>query len=258
MFQTFILSLVQSLTEFLPVSSSGHLILMRFFMHWNMPSLMTDIGLHIGTLLAVCVYFYKDIIGLFRALFFKKESKKLLCNLIIATIPVPFFVLLFISDLKQLRTPDIIAFMLIIFGIALWLADKYSPSHTEKQIAPWHALAIGIAQCFALIPGVSRSGITITVARLCGIDRTKAAHFSMLLSIPTIFFAGVWAVFKCLQNDSLCTFSILSFYGILYAFIFGLIVISVFMKFVKKNSFALFMVYRVLLGLAVFLYMWHN
>jgi len=251
---TLILAFVQSISEFLPVSSSGHLILFQFLMNWKSQGIVLDISLHIGTLLAVCIYFRKEVCNLFLALFYPKAQKKLLINLIVATLPIPIFALCFLPLIRQMRNPYVIAITLIIFGILLWLADKYS-AQSKEQITVKNAFVIGLAQCLSLIPGVSRSGITITAARLCGISRQTATHFSMLLSIPTISLAGLWAIFKSIQNNNIHALQSMSYMGILYAFIFGLIVIHLLLRFVKKHSFGVFMVYRVLLGMFILLYL---
>ncbi len=254
MLQIVVLALLQSITEFLPISSSGHLILLPFLLNWQPQGIATDIGLHLGTLLAVVVYFRTDVSRLFRAFFSKKAEKKLLINLIIASVPIAVFGLCFLPVLRSLRYNYVlIAVMLIIFGVILCMADKCS-SMVNKQITVKNALFIGFAQCLSLIPGVSRSGVTITAARLCKIDRIEATHFSMLLSIPTISMAGLWVLYKSFIQNSLFNLDLQFMLGLFYSFIFGLFVIFVLMRFVKNHSFFVFMLYRMILGFLILLY----
>ncbi len=189
--------------------------------------------------------------------FCKKVSKALLVNLIIATVPALIVGFFFASFLVRLcRQPLIIASMLIVFGILLWLADKYAPHQsTMKKMTYKQAFFIGLAQCLSFIPGVSRSGSTMTAARLCQINRSDAAHFSMLLSVPTIAAAGAWMLFKSvMRGTTALLFNTTFFEGVAFSFLGGLLVIWFLMSFVKKHSFFAFMVYRVCLGLFVILY----
>ena len=136
MFQTFVLALIQSLSEFLPISSSGHLILIPLLLHWPHQSIIMDINLHLGTLFAVCVYFRKDVASLISALLGKGKSKKLLTNLFIASLPIPIIGLCFISFWRLFRQqPIIMAGMLIFFGVVLWIVDKFSPSDDKKELS---------------------------------------------------------------------------------------------------------------------------
>ena len=144
--------------------------------------------------------------------------------------------------------------MLIVFGILLWLADKYAKK--DGKITPKNALIIGLAQCLSLIPGVSRSGITITAARLCQVSRTEATRFSMLLSIPTISMAFVWVLYRSFIQNIPFDFNLQFQLGMLFAFIFGLMVIFALMRFVKNHSFWVFMLYRIILGCFLLLYIW--
>ena len=252
--QTIVLALLQSITEFLPISSSGHLILLPFLLKWKPQGIAADIGLHLGTLLAVVVYFRADIYRLVRSCFSKKQEKGLLINLVIASVPIAVFGLCFLPVLRSFRYNHVlIAIMLIIFGVVLWLADKCS-SMENKKITIKKALFIGFAQCLSLIPGVSRSGITITAARLCKIDRTEATHFSMLLSIPTISMAGLWVLYKSFIQNNSFNLDLQFMLGLFYSFVFGLLVIFVLMRFVKNHSFFIFMLYRMILGFLILRY----
>ena len=253
-FDTLLLSFVQSATEFLPVSSSGHLVLMEKFGFSNQ-TLLTDIALHLGTLIAVLAFFHKDILNLLKN-FYKKGAEQRLCfHLIIATIPACIFGF-FLSDIIEtaLRSPLVIAFTSIFYGILLWIADKFSPNKKEiKNISTKEALLIGCAQALALIPGTSRSGITMTTARFLGISRVESAKFSMLLSIPIIFLGACYMIFKEASEGSL-TGSIIEqlSVGIFSAGVFGLLAVWFLMRWLKTASFALFAIYRILLGIFLF------
>lgn len=246
-----LLSFVQSATEFLPVSSSGHLVLTEKFGLSNQ-SLLMDISLHLGTLIAVLAFFHKDILSLLKNFYKKTHERILAIQLIIATIPA-CIIGFFFNDIVEtaLRSPIIIAFTSIFYGILLWIADKYSSSKKEfKDITIKEAFIIGCAQALALIPGTSRSGITMTCARFLGINRIDSAKFSMLLSIPVIALGAFYMIFKNATNgvltpEMISTLSI----GIVSAGIFGLIAVWFLMKWLKTASFALFAIYRIILGI---------
>ena len=250
-FDTLLLSFIQSATEFLPVSSSGHLVLMEKLGFSNQ-TLLTDIALHLGTLIAVIAFFHKDILNLLKK-FYKKGAEQRLCfQLIVATIPACIFGF-FLSDIIEtaLRSPLVIAFTSIFYGVLLWVADKFSPNKKEiKNISTKEALLIGCAQALALIPGTSRSGITMTTARFLGISRVESAKFSMLLSIPVIFLGACYMIFKEASEGSL-TGSIIEqlSVGIFSAGVFGLLAVWFLMRWLKTASFALFAIYRILLGI---------
>ncbi len=248
---TLLLSFVQSATEFLPVSSSGHLVLMEKFGFSNQ-SLLMDISLHLGTLIAVLAFFHKDILALITKFYKKGPEQKLVIDLIIATIPA-CLIGFFFNDIIEtvLRSPIVIAITSIFYGILLWIADKFSPkAKTINNIGAKEALIIGCAQALALIPGTSRSGITMTSARFLGINRVDSAKFSMLLSVPVIALGGLYMLFKgategILTPDLLSEISI----GIVSAGLFGLGAVWFLMRWLRTASFAVFAIYRILLGL---------
>ena len=255
--QTFILSLIQSITEFLPVSSSGHLIAFPLFFGWKEQGIAFDIALHLGTLLAVCMYFFHDLWKMLKSLFQGGKERKLIGLLIIATLPIALCGLLLGGYVHYLRQPYMICVMLIIFGVFLWLSDKFSKSSkTMEMMSLKDAFLIGLAQCLSLIPGTSRSGVTMTCARFCQIKRVDAARFSMLLSIPVIAAAGGWLIWKLIASGRLYLLDGLFFQGVFYSFLGGLFVIRFLMDFVKKHSFFAFMIYRIILGCFVFIYLW--
>ncbi len=188
--QTVILSLVQGVTEFLPVSSSAHLILPSLLLGWRDQGLLFDVSVHAGTLGAVLVYFREKVWSLVQAMMLGSERDRAeLVALIIATFPVVLVGMIF-KDLIETETRDlaVIAFTTLLFGILLGLADRFSrtQSTSENIVCNRHALLIGIAQVFALIPGASRSGVTITAALFLGYHPATAARFSFLMSLPVI------------------------------------------------------------------------
>ena len=249
MLQTFILSLIQSLTEFLPVSSSGHLLLADAFGFSNQ-SLDFDAALHLGTLIAVVLYFYKDLLALLTGIWQKGAERILFFQLLIATLPVlcvGYFAKYIIET--ALRSPLVVAITSICFGILLWIVDKYSLKTKKiKQLSYWGALFIGLAQILALVPGTSRSGITITAARFLGMNRTDSTRFSMLLSIPTIFIAGTYALWEASQTKAALALTTQMMWGIGLTAIFGLMAVWFLMHWVKRASFAVFAIYRIILG----------
>ncbi|MBR1778858.1 MAG: undecaprenyl-diphosphate phosphatase [Alphaproteobacteria bacterium] len=261
MLQTIVLALLQSATEFLPVSSSGHLILVPQLLHWPDQGMAMDIVLHVGTLFSVLIYFRRDVgwaaagtVDLLKRRF-KTDRALFAAKLGVACIPVffaGFFLAGYISE--HFRNPRLIASTAIIFGILLYWADKKSGrAGTLQEMSFGHAFMIGLAQMLALIPGVSRSGITITAARALGISREEAARFSMLLSVPTIAAAGLLGVVKAAadpvgQNPP---FQLIAL-GMIIAFVGGAAAISFLMRWLKTSSFAIFAVYRVLLGAFLF------
>ena len=256
MFEMLILSFIQSMTEFLPVSSSGHLILADSFGFSNQ-TLATDVALHVGTLIAVMAYFHKDIMRLVCGIWQKGPARELFIKLSIATIPVVvagFFGKTIIET--TLRSPFIVAFTSIFFGILLWWVDKYATKDKSlSQLSMKGAFIIGLAQILALVPGTSRSGITITCARALHINRTEAARFSMLLSIPTIGLGALYVLGQSILNNSVRQLiGIELLVGMGLSALFGLVAVWFLMRWVKTASFAIFAIYRVALGLFLIYY----
>ena len=257
MLQTTILALLQSATEFLPVSSSGHLILIPHLFHWPDQGMVMDIALHIGTLFSVLIYFRREVfmmvlggLDLLKRSF-KTSNASFVLKLATACIPV-FLIGFFAHDYIEhhFRSPRLIASTAIIFGILLYLADKKGKTAgTIHSLSFKDAFLIGVAQTLALIPGVSRSGITITAARILGIAREDAAKFSMLLSIPTIGAAGALGLLKILTGAAEATPpAALIFSGVFISFAGGVLAIGFLMRWLKTSSFAIFAIYRILLG----------
>lgn len=253
--EAIILAIVQGLTEFLPVSSSAHLILVPLLTGWPDQGLAFDIAVHIGTLIAVCIYFRKDIfrlqLGFLRSLQGRPSRiySALAWQLIIATIPIALVGWLahdFVAT--QLRSPLVIATTTISFGILLLLSDRFS-SHakTLAQMKWKDILIIGLMQTLALFPGTSRSGITLTAGLALGFNRQTSAKFSFLLSIPVILLAGSYEGLKILRSPSPIDGQFL-FVGILFAAISAYFCISIFLHFIRKIGVLPFVIYRMLLG----------
>lgn len=257
MFETLILSLVQGITEFLPVSSSGHLILARHLFGWKDPGMTLDIGLHVGTLLAVIIYFFKDFLHLALYSWRKKSSFSFLTNLVVATLPVAIVGFISKDRIEQnMRGAECVAICLIFFGVALYLADRCKGKKCMEDMTIIDALLIGLAQCLALIPGTSRSGITITMGRIRGLRRSVAAKFSMMLSVPTIMGAALLQFGSLYSEGRLNELNGLFYFGVFCSFIGGLSAIWFLMKWVQTKSFLPFVIYRIALGLWI-LYLLH-
>ena len=258
-----ILAVVQGITEFLPISSSGHLVLV-----WEVfdslgqgveqdPAnrLVLDIAVHVGTLLAVCAYFWRDIGamlagGLRLCIGRVTPGGRLLLYVIAATLPlIAAGVALKTTVALDLRGLEIVAWATLGFGVLLYIADRMGMMILRvEHMGLGSALAIGVAQILALIPGTSRSGITMTAARFLGFERAEAARFSMLLAIPAILGAGTLAGLDLRDSGDLAlTRSALL--AALLAFIAALMAIAVLMQWLKRASFTPFVVYRILLGL---------
>ena len=256
-FKTLLLAVLQSMTEFLPISSSAHLVLSQSF-GWTEQGIFSDVALHAGTLLAVMLYFSKDIGSLIRAFFGRGNvyEKRLFRNLLFATIPAIIGGFIGIEIIARLRSPLIIAGTSIIFGSLLWAADKLTYASTDlRAMTIWDALCIGLAQLLSLVPGVSRSGITITCCRALGFSRPESTRFAMLLSIPTILATVFYVVWQtAIRNLWREVFTLDLLLGTLFAAILGLMVIRFLMRWVKSASFAVFAAYRIALGLFLVYY----
>jgi undecaprenyl-diphosphatase len=251
--QAIILGLVQGVTEFVPVSSSGHLIIAHRLLGISETGLAFDVALHLGTLLALVIFFYKDIAELAAALVRKTAYSRLAWLLVFATLPAAVIGVL-LEDMAEssFRSVRLVAVNLIVVGVVMIMAERHLaklPKPTSLQgISGRQAIAVGLAQAAALIPGVSRSGGTISVGLLAGLDRVAAARFSFLLAIPITF----GAILKVtLSGNTLSHISQeleLFTVGIVTAFVSGLIAIRFLLKFVAKYRLNLFAYYRFALG----------
>jgi undecaprenyl-diphosphatase len=255
--QAAVLGIIQGLSEFLPISSSAHLTLAPWLFGWEDPGLAFDVALHFGTLLAVLWYFRMEWLALIKAAFgilrtgrIETPEKRRVVYLIIATIPGAIGGLLLQSRAESaFRSPQLIAIALIVMGIILWLVDKAVAQARILGEMRWiDALLIGLSQVIALIPGVSRSGSTITSARGLRFDRESSAEFSFLMSMPIIAAAVVLEGPKALQQGGL-TNELMA--GVVASAVSGWLAISILMRYVSRHSYGIFALYRVALGLAV-------
>ena len=251
MFQDFIeiliLSAIQGISEFLPISSSAHLILISSFYDFRSSSLLIDISLHLGSLFAIVFYFRKELFDL-------KNNVKLLNLLIIGSIPLIIFgYLLHTTELIYLlRNPKIIAFMTLFFGLILYFADQRK---IEKNISTnlniKSILFIGLFQILALIPGVSRAGITMTAARFLKFNRVDASKISFLLSIPALAGASFLGLKDVIKQSIEINFII--FIAIILSFLFSYITVKFFLSYISKFSLNIFVIYRFVVGLILLL-----
>lgn len=261
--QVISLAIVQGLTEFLPISSSAHLILVPLLTGWQDQGLAFDVAVHVGTLMAVCVYFRRDLYrlqaGFWRSIQGRPSRfySKLAWQLIIASIPIALIGFLahdFIAT--TLRSPLVIAFATISFGILLFASDRYS-SHSKMmgQLRWKDVMIIGFAQTLALIPGTSRSGITLTAGLGLGYNRATSAKFSFLLSIPLIVLAGTYEGLKIVRSPDPVAWSYLSI-GILFAAVSAYFCIKLFLSLIRKIGVLPFVCYRLALGAFLLFMFW--
>lgn len=258
-YQAIILGIVQGLTEFLPISSSAHLNLFPWIFKWSEMPESFDVALHIGTLLAIVIYFFKDwinlIVGGYKQVVKKEKSTegRIFWYLVLATIPAAILSLILSKISEKLFETSLntemaaIAVALIVMGIILYIVDKKAKTKTNyEKITLKQSVLIGISQALAAaFPGVSRSGITMTTARLLGVDRESAAKFSFLLATPITAAAVIFDFKHFVLTD------VAMWIGIFVSFIVGLAVIKFLLDYLKKGSFKAFAIYRVILGLAV-------
>ena len=257
--QILILAAIQGITEFLPISSSGHLILVPKLTGLTDQGLMLDVAVHVGTLVAVILYFWRDVFGMVSALsrIFQQISNRrkldaefwLFCKLVLATLPA-MGVGLYVNKYMgaNLRTLEIIGWATLFFGILLFAADKINMTVRKMEhISFGGAFFIGLMQAISLVPGTSRAGITMTAARFLGVERQDAARFSLLLSIPTIIGAGVLKGYELSEStDRVLFYDVLTVTGL--SFLFALVAISLLMVWLRRASFTPFVIYRILLG----------
>lgn len=254
--QILLLSALQGLTEFLPVSSSGHLILFSKFTSFPDQGLAMDVAMHVGSIMAVMIYFSEEIWSMLRGIVktwfipnFKNPGSKLFWLIAVGTVPAVIAGLsLKMYGMEWLRDTRIIGWTILGFGIVLFIADRIGMTIRKiTHLTALDALLIGLAQCLALIPGTSRSGITITMGRFLGLERREAAKFAMLLSIPTIAAAGLlvgWELYNGGQFQEI----IYAMDAITYSFIFSILAIYIIMWWLKKSTFLPFVIYRIVLG----------
>jgi len=264
-FQAAVLGFIQGLTEFLPVSSSGHLVLIPEILGWDLQPLYFDVALHWGTLFAVAFYFWQDWKDIFASLrknwkFDEKDFKKYpietrLSILIgIGTIPAVIVGFLFQNFIEQkLRSPWVVVVMLVLVAVLMWwVENKPKVIRSLKGLTLFDGVFIGLAQMIALIPGTSRSGITITAGIFRGLSREDAARFSFLLSTPVIFGAGIYEALKVLTKDLGQIEFVPLTIGFFVSMVTGFLAIKFLMRFLKKQKLTVFVVYRIVLAVVVF------
>jgi undecaprenyl-diphosphatase len=249
-FQAFVLGALQGLTEFLPVSSSAHLVLLPWLMRWKDPGLAFDVALHLGTLLALLIYYWREWLDMGLSLGGGDPvARKLLLLLVIASIPGAVFGVLFEKQAETIfRTPMLIAPVLAAMGAVLWISDRVGANRRPmEELGLLDAILIGLSQAFAIVPGVSRSGATITTARMLGIEREDAANFSFLMATPIIAGAGMLEARKLIAEG--LTPEIIWGFGA--AAVFGLLAIAGLIRFVRTRTYRPFAIYRILVGASV-------
>ncbi len=233
------LSAIQGVFEFLPVSSSAHLIL--FSKNQN---LLIDLCLHLGSLLAILFFFRKDLINF-------NNNKKFLTKILLATLPVIFagYLLYVTGIIYKLRSVEIIAWTTLIFGIILYISDKQKiTKKIEKNFQNKSAIIIGIFQILSLIPGVSRSGITITTGRFLGFSRTDASKISFFLAIPALAASSILGIYDLGQEEN-NELNVMALIAVIFSFIFAYLTIKFFLHYIKKFSLTIFVIYRLLISL---------
>jgi len=261
--QTVWLALIQGLSEFLPISSSAHLILPAEVLGWPDQGLAFDVAVHVGSLVAVVIYFRSDLRLLISEWFTSLSpsqpstaSSLLAWSIIVATVPAALAGLLFADVIEaNLRSMLVIATTTILFGLLLgWADQRYRGSKTLDQLTWKTALIVGLAQALALIPGTSRSGITMTAVLALGFDRTSAARFSFLMAVPIIMFSGGYKGLQLLDEESVAWFEILL--GTALSGITAYLCIHSFLRFVERVGMMPFVIYRLLLGAGLIFILW--
>ena len=241
-----ILSAIQGISEFLPVSSAAHLVLVSKYYSFTNQNLLIDLCLHLGSLIAIIIYFRND-------LFHFARNKNFLIKILVGTIPIiPVGYILYQTKLiDQLRSLEVIGWMSLIFGILLYISDKSKVTKkVETTFTNKSAIIIGLFQVLALIPGVSRSGITITSGRMLGFNRFDSAKISFFLSIPTLAAASILGIHNIYKVGS-AELNFLAIIAVIFSFIFSYFTIALFIKFIQKFSLNIFIIYRIILSLFI-------
>jgi len=249
MAEIIVLSIIQGITEFLPISSSAHLILFSEYFNFTNQNLTLNISLHLGSLLAVIFYFKKDILDFIK-------NKKLFYKIMLSSLPVMVFgyFLIQFNLIDFFHSYKIIGWCTVFFGIVLYFSDLIKTNKIiNKDFKYSSALFIGLFQVLSLVPGVSRSGITITAARFLKFNRADSAKISFLISIPTLGMVSLYGL-KNLITDGNFEISTLNFLSIILSFIFSYLTIKFFLQFLKKFSLLSFVIYRILLGGVIIIY----
>ena len=241
-----ILSIIQGITEFIPVSSAAHLVLISKYYSFTSQSLLIDICLHLGSLIAIIFYFRKDFYHFI-------NNKSFLIKIVIGTIPIipAGYILYQTGWINNLRNLEVIGWMSLIFGIILYLSDKSKITNKiDTNFTNKSAIIIGLFQVLALVPGGSRSGITITSGRFLGFDRFDASKISFFLSIPTLAAASSLGIYNIYKEGSV-ELNFLAIIAVIFSFIFSYITIVIFLNFIKKFSLKIFVIYRIVLSIFI-------
>ena len=241
-----ILAIIQGISEYLPVSSAAHLVLVSKYYVFTNQSLLIDICLHLGSLIAIIFYFRNDILNFIK-------NRDFLIKILIGTMPIiPVGYIMFQTGLMhQLRSLEVIGWMSLIFGILLYVGDRSKiTKKIDTQFTNKSAIIIGLFQVLALIPGVSRAGITITSGRLLGFNRFDSAKISFFLSIPTLAAASLLGIYNIYKEGS-AELNFLAIIAVTFSFIFSYFTIALFLNFIKKFSLNIFIIYRIILSLFI-------
>ncbi len=241
-----ILAAIQGISEFLPVSSAAHLVLVAKYYAFTNQNLLIDICLHLGSLIAIIIYFRNDLFNFIK-------NKNFIIKILIGTTPIiPVGFIIYQTGLiGQLRNLEVIGWMSLIFGILLYISDKSKVTRKiETEFTNKSAIIIGFFQVLALIPGVSRSGVTITSGRMLGFNRFDSAKISFFLSIPTLAAASIIGIYNVYREGS-AELNFLAIVAVIFSFIFSYITIALFFNFIKKFSLNIFIIYRIALSLFI-------
>lgn len=249
MLEIILLSAIQGITEFLPISSTAHLIFLSEFLSIKNENLTTDISLHLGSLLAVLFFFKIEIFNYL-------TNKFLFLKIVIGSLPTLFFgfILVKFNLIEEIRNIYIISLTTILFGIVLFISDRsIIKKNTINDLSIKDAIYIGFLQPLSLIPGVSRSGITITGARFLKFNRVVSAKISFLFSIPTLLAVSSYGILSILEKKNL-EITIHNFWAVIFSFLFSYIALKYFITFLQKYSLMFFVIYRVILGIVILTY----
>lgn len=258
--QAVVLALVQGLSEFLPISSSGHLVLVPYFFGWPDQGLAFDVAVHVGTLFAVITYFRRELVAMTRAWFGSLAGRgmtpdaKLAWCVLLGSIPVGLAGLAFGDVIEEkLRNPLAVAVTLTVFGALMWAADRYGGHGRDERSVGWRdALLIGGAQALALMPGTSRSGVTMTMARTLGLTRESAARFSFLLAVPGIGMAGAYEGLKLVTDTSHSVDWPVIGLGVAVSTVTGYLCIAWLLRVINRIGLGPFAVYRFAIAALLF------
>ncbi len=266
LYHAVVLAIVQGLTEFLPISSTAHLALFPWFMRWDDPGLTFDVALHAGTLVAVLIYFWRMWLDMFRAAVglgnpadpAVRRNREFFWFLVVATLPAALAGWFFEEAAEnQLRQPTVIGAALIAVGLLMWAGERMQRrSKALGQVTFWDCILIGVAQAVAIIPGISRSGITMTVGLFRGLTRETSARFSFLLATPVIGGAALKKGVDVLRSGLPPGMHVPFVVGTALAGLVGYVAIAFLLRFLERGTFKIFILYRIILGVIVFLLGW--